>query len=171
MVPGFSAGPPTQPSPFGPPLQQPAVAPAPGSAGATFPGLTTAAPQHAWWPAAAVSAVFPGLGLLFLRGRFRLALAVFGASVADHIVFRPLIAWAQPVIVRQVGYGGIVTETPLGGSPAMVALLTIIWLFILLVLMVGSAVYTHDETVRDNPQLGQALVFKQPLPLPPMLRG
>lgn len=112
------------------------------------------APTNPWFPAALVSFFLPGIGLLLLsdKKRTKLAIAIFATTVVGHIVLSCM---------------GIVSGMFSSGLGMLFSILN--WFFGL-VMHIGSAIHTHDETVRSYPQLGRPILFEKPLDLPPQLQ-
>ncbi len=117
--------------------------------------MAGAVPTNAWFPAAVISWLFPGLGLLMLKDKNRTKFAV-GIFVA-YLVIAVVLGVLQGIFYSM--------DIPaLGGIIALVA-----WL-VRLVAHFGSMILTHDETVRAYPHLGAPIFFKQPINVPASLQ-
>jgi hypothetical protein len=114
------------------------------------------APTNPWFPAAVVSWLFPGLGLLLLKDKDRkkLAIAIFVGYIAA-VVLLNVLWWL---------FAGVLEIGALGG---LVSLLS--WL-LRLVAHFGTMIFTHDETVKAYPHLGNPIFFKNPVNLPAALQ-
>lgn len=114
------------------------------------------APTNPWFPAAVVSWIFPGLGLLMLKdkNRSKLAYAIFGIYVALYILLS-VLWW---IFVGVLGIG------------ALGSIVSLLQGLVHLVAHFGSMLFTHDETVKAYPHLGQPIFFKNPVNIPPALQ-
>jgi hypothetical protein len=123
---------------------------------ATNAALGGPAPTNPWFPAAVVSWLFPGLGLLLLKdkNRNKLAGAIFGGYVALYIVLAVL--WSVFANVLEIG--------------ALAVIISLLQWLVHLVARFGTMIFTHDETVKAYPHLGQPIFFKNPVNLPPALQ-
>jgi len=102
-------------------------------------------PTNAWVPAALISFFFPGIGLFFLPGpQYKpMAIKIFVAYLAIMIFLPVAINIVSRVTgIYAIGYLGYAFH------------------LLRLIIHPGAAIYTHDCTVKLNPQLGQPLFFK-----------
>jgi hypothetical protein len=102
-----------------------------------------------------VSWLFPGLGLLLLKDKNRTKLAV--AIFVGYIVFRVVLSVLTAIFAGlELGF--------------LVGILSLLGWLVSLVAHFGSMIFTHDETVKAYPHLGQPIFFKNPVNLPPALQ-
>ncbi|MBL8685641.1 MAG: hypothetical protein JNK05_41070 [Myxococcales bacterium] len=113
------------------------------------------APTNPWIPGI-VSFFFPGLGLLMLKdkNRSKLAGAIFGGYIAANILIW-LLSFIFIGILELYFFGTIVSLLRL-----------VVWA----AFGPGSMIFTHDETVKAYPHLGQPIFFKNPVKIPPSLQ-
>ncbi len=113
------------------------------------------APTNAWWPAAIVSWWLPGIGLLLLKDKDRkkLAIGTFVGYFAIVVVVSILIGVFASMEV-----------------PVLPLILSLLLRLVQLVAHFGMLIYTHDETVRAYPHLGNPIFFKNAVKLPGQLQ-
>jgi len=124
-------------------------------------------PTNPWFPTAAVSGLLPPLGLLLIRdGRDRrsFALTLFAAFGVGMLLLWALYALLGTSSEVQT-YAGLTYRVSLENAFGFIVRVVrfIIWLSSALF----GVVYTHDETVRAFPHLGEPLFFPNALDLPP----